>query len=119
MGVALVVPPRQAGELYRVATDGIRITGSTGSTVEDQLSVLKSVMEGTLDPTQNLEAVAGFDAVPDALKAVTEGRVNGKVAIYPGVLGLPLTPIAALKQASVPGDARWTLEDEKTIASRA
>ena len=86
--------------LYRVATDGIRITGSTGSTVEDQLSVLRSVTGGTLDLTQNLEAVAGFDAVPDALKAVTEGRVNGKVAIYPGVLGLPLTPITALKSAS-------------------
>jgi D-arabinose 1-dehydrogenase-like Zn-dependent alcohol dehydrogenase len=105
--------------LYRVSTAGIRITGSTGSTVEDQLSVLKNVMEGTLDPTRNLEAVAGFDAVPAALKAVTEGRVNGKVAIYPGVLGLPLTPIAALKQTSAPGDARWTLDDEKAIASRA
>jgi D-arabinose 1-dehydrogenase-like Zn-dependent alcohol dehydrogenase len=105
--------------LYRVATDGVRITGSTGSTVDDQLSVLRSVMAGTLDPTHNLEAVAGFDAVPDALKAVTEGRVNGKVAIYPGVLGLPLTPIAAFRQASVTGDARWTLEDERTMASRA
>ncbi len=76
-------------------------------------------MAGTLDPTQNLEAVAGFDAIPDALKAVTEGRVNGKVAVYPGVLGLPLTPIAALKRAGITGEARWTLEDERTMASRA
>jgi D-arabinose 1-dehydrogenase-like Zn-dependent alcohol dehydrogenase len=105
--------------LGRVSHERLRITGSTGSTVQDQLSVLDRVVAGDLDPTRNLEAVAGFDAVPDALKAVTEGRVNGKVAIYPGVLGLPLTAISRLKAAWPGRGDGWSLEDEKAMSKRA
>ncbi|WP_309085658.1 alcohol dehydrogenase catalytic domain-containing protein [Chelativorans sp.] len=114
-GVAMGEPCRLP--LSRIVSDGLRITGSTGSTVSDQLGVLERVKRGELDLTENLEAVAGFDAVPAALKAVMEGRFSGKVAIYPGILGLPLTPVSALGI----GDgrhSRWTIEDERALAGK-
>ena len=100
-----------------VAQHGARFTGSTGSLVEDQLAVLSRVTERGLELTGNLEAVAGFDALPQALEAVMEGRVCGKVAIYPMMLGLPLTPIRDLK-AGVPDRQGWTLADESRLQNK-
>lgn len=93
-----------------IATAGMRITGSTGSRVEDQLAVLRRVTDEGLDLTGNLEAIAGFKALPAALEAVMEGRVCGKVAIYPAALDLPLTSVRDLKAGS--SDKHWTVADE-------
>jgi hypothetical protein len=99
--------------LGRIATDGARFTGSTGSTVADQLAVLDRVMDGTLDLSGNLQAVGGLAALPDALEAVTEGRVSGKIAIYPGRIDLPLTPIGALEPVDAKGG--WSRADEERL----
>jgi D-arabinose 1-dehydrogenase-like Zn-dependent alcohol dehydrogenase len=98
--------------LGRIASHGARFTGSTGSTVADQLAVLERVMDGTLDLAGNLQAVGGLAALPDALEAVTEGRVSGKIAIYPARLDLPLTPVSALKSAD---DGGWSRADEDRL----
>lgn len=98
--------------LGRIASHGARFTGSTGSAVADQLAVLDRVMDGTLDLTGNLQAVGGLAALPDALEAVTEGRVSGKIAIYPARLDLPLTPVSALKPAD---DGGWSRADEDRL----
>jgi hypothetical protein len=103
--------------LWRVAADGLRVTGSTGCTVEDQIGILDRVLSGQLDIAGNVEAIAGLNAVPDALAAVAEGKVHGKVVIYPALLDLPLTPVAELKESGTSGAARWTREDEKTIGA--
>jgi D-arabinose 1-dehydrogenase-like Zn-dependent alcohol dehydrogenase len=100
----------------RIATHGVRITGSTGSTVADQLAVLDRVMDGTLDLAGNLEAVGGLRVLPEALQAVTEGRVTGKIAIYPWVTDLPLSPIRELKNSAK--DMSWTREDEERLLGR-
>lgn len=105
--------------LARVATHGLRITGSTGCTVEDQLGVLARVVSGELDPSDNLEAIAGFNSVPEALDAVTEGRLSGKIAIYPNLLNLPLTPIQRIKPGPPGYRHRWTREDEQAIGAGA
>jgi threonine dehydrogenase-like Zn-dependent dehydrogenase len=97
----------------RIATHGARFTGSTGSAVADQLAVLDRVMDGTLDLSGNLQAIGGLGALPDALEAVTEGRVSGKIAIYPTILDLPLTPIQDLKADST--EKRWTRADEDKL----
>ena len=62
----------------------------------------------------NLEAVAGFTALPEALQAVSEGRVSGKIAVYPARLDLPVTPISSLRPSAGDGE-RWTLEDERRL----
>jgi len=97
----------------RIATHGARFTGSTGSAVADQLAVLDRVVDGTLELSGNLEAVGGLTALPDALEAVTEGRVSGKIAIYPALVDMPLTPISKLRP--VQDGVRWTLADEERL----
>ncbi|OCC07042.1 hypothetical protein BA190_02150 [Labrys sp. WJW] len=104
-----------------VSSGNARITGSTGCTVADQLAVLDRVVEGSLELSGNLEAVAGLGALPDALEAVNAGKVSGKIAIYPALLDLPVTPVCDLRQDDQP--VRWSLDDEKRLfdggASRA
>lgn len=96
-----------------IASRGARFTGSTGSLVEDQLAVLHRVTDHGLDLTGNLEAVAGFAALPEVLEAVMEGRVCGKVAIYPATLTMPLTSVRDLKRDAA--DKTWTVTDEARL----
>lgn len=103
--------------LGRVASHGARFTGSTGSAVADQLRVLDRVLAGRLDLASNLEAVSGFRHLPEAVEAVSAGRVSGKVAIYPFVEDLPMTPVAQLVPAHRAAGARWTLADEESLAA--
>ena len=99
--------------LGQVASHGARFTGSTGSAVADQLSVLDHVLAGRLDLANNLEAVSGFRHLPEALEAVSSGRVSGKIAIYPFVDDLPMTPVSHLVAAG----RSWTLADEARLAA--
>ena len=103
--------------LGRVASAGARFTGSTGSTVEDELSILARANRGELNIAGNLEAVAGFANVPEAFAAVTEGRMSGKIAIYPAIADLPLSRVSDLA-GSGGGVVRWTLEDEKSLLAK-
>ncbi|MDR3488195.1 MAG: alcohol dehydrogenase catalytic domain-containing protein [Bradyrhizobium sp.] len=98
----------------RVASAGARFTGSTGSTIEDELSILSRVTSGELDIVGNLEAVAGFAVVPEAFAAVTEGRMSGKIVVYPGLPDLALTRTSELRR-SQGGSAQWTYDDESRL----
>ncbi|WP_159711982.1 alcohol dehydrogenase catalytic domain-containing protein [Geminicoccus flavidas] len=100
--------------LWRIGSDGVRFTGSSGSAVADQLAVLDRVMAGRLDLAGNLQAVGGLGALPDALEAVAEGRLSGKIAIYPGRLDLPLTPLGELRRD---GSTGWSRDDEACLAA--
>jgi len=79
-------------DLAAVALTGLRLTGSTGCSVADMRDVLARVESGTLDLSANIAAVAGLDALPQALKSVADGTVSGKIVIYPQRRDLPLTP---------------------------
>ncbi|NDW07391.1 alcohol dehydrogenase catalytic domain-containing protein [Jiella pacifica] len=93
-------------DLAAVALTGLRLTGSTGCSVADMRDVLARVENGTLDLSANIAAVAGLDALPQALKSVADGTVSGKIVIYPQRRDLPLTPAPgwnAAKEAGLTG----------------
>ena len=98
-----------------VASHGARFTGSTGSEVEDQRQVLRHIEAGRMELSDNLEAVAGFDALPDALEAVSAGAVSGKIAIYPFVRDLPLTPLRTLSSDRRAHPGQWSRADEEKL----
>ena len=98
-----------------VASHGARFTGSTGSEVEDQRQVLRQIDAGRLELSDNLEAVAGFDALPDALEAVSAGAVSGKIAIYPFLRALPMTPLRTLPPDRRADPGRWSRADEEKL----
>ncbi|KQT51305.1 hypothetical protein ASG43_21070 [Aureimonas sp. Leaf454] len=93
-------------DLAAVALTGFRLTGSTGCSVADMRDVLARVESGALDLSANIAAVAGLDALPQALKSVADGTVSGKIVIYPQRGDLPLTPAtgwSAAREAGLTG----------------
>lgn len=88
-------------DLARVALDGMRLTGSTGCTLEDMRGVLDRVEAGALALSANIAAVGGLDALPQALSQVEAGTVSGKIVLYPQRPELPLRAVCD-----------WTAKDE-------
>jgi sorbitol-6-phosphate 2-dehydrogenase len=80
------------------ATKRIRLTGSSGSFIQDLRQVLAKAEAGALAPEHSVAAVAGIHAAWDGMEAVIKQRLPGKVVIYPHIEDLPLTPLTELGQ---------------------
>lgn len=99
----------------------VRIIGSSGSTLDDMGRVLALTERGRIATHHAVVAITGLDGVPDALRAVSEGRFPGKVVIYPALTGLGLTPLAELETRLPAVFARlqygrlWTREAEEEL----
>ena len=78
---------------------GAQFTGTSGSTVADQLHVLAKMQQGALAAAQIVAAVGGMNALQAGLRAVMEQRYPGKVVIYPHLVELPLLSLPQLKDA--------------------
>ena len=107
--------------LDRTARFGAQFTGTSGSTVADQLAVLDKTAAGTLAPAGCVAAIGGMRAVKDGLAAMMENRFPGKIVIYPQVPDLPLlgldelhATLPAVHAALAPGPA-WTRAAEETL----
>jgi len=101
--------------LGQISCHGTRLTGSTGCTVADQKEVLARVLSGDLDLAGNLEAVCGFEALPDAVRSVAAGEVCGKIAIFPGLADLELTAVRTIARPA--GVGGWTRADEQRLGA--
>lgn len=82
-----------------IARYGAQFTGTSGSTVADQLHVLAKMQQGALAAAQIVAAVGGMNALQAGLRAVMEQRYPGKVVIYPHLVELPLLSLPQLKDA--------------------
>lgn len=79
----------------RIIENGIRFTGSSGSTTQDMKDALHAAGQHEFEPQSALAAVAGFRAVKRGLEAVAAGKFPGKIVILPDCPDLPLTPFDA------------------------
>ncbi len=116
----------QAGNLIDLPLDhaalyGAQFTGTSGSTVADQLRVLEKVQDRTLSAGQCVAAIGGMQAMRDGLQAVLEQTYAGKVVIFPQLRNLPLMSLAELEGVLpdvyarlAPGPA-WTAAAERTL----
>ena len=84
-------------DLSNVYLGGAQITGSAGSTIHDQASVLGKVHTGQLSTAAAVAAIGGIDAARDGMQGLMDGRFPGKMVIYPQVESFPLTALADLK----------------------
>jgi threonine dehydrogenase-like Zn-dependent dehydrogenase len=85
-------------DLDAIVRRGVRFSGNSGSSVDDLRRVRDLTESGNLSPGEAVVAIAGLEAVPDALRAVADGRFPGKVVIFPNLRRpLPLTPLAELE----------------------
>ena len=108
-------------DMSQVYLSNAQFTGTSGSSVADQASVLAKAMEGSLSPSLNLAAIGGIEAGRDGIQAVMEGRFAGKVLIFPQVTGVPLTGLGDLAAvapdvaAELGPNGEWTDEAERVL----
>ena len=107
--------------LRHVSLHSAQFTGTSGSTVADQLRVLEKIQNGTLSAVRTVAAVGGMRAMNDGLKAVLEQVYPGKVVIYPQLPDLPLLSLPDLERALPavyrqldPGPT-WTARAERAL----
>jgi threonine dehydrogenase-like Zn-dependent dehydrogenase len=98
-----------------------QFTGTSGSALADQLSVIRSTLAGELSPNQSVAAIGGMEAAQAGIRAMMEGRYPGKIIIFPQISGLPLTSISELKTVASKvaerlkdGDV-WTRDAESAL----
>jgi threonine dehydrogenase-like Zn-dependent dehydrogenase len=99
-------------------------TGTSGSALEDQATVIEKALAHTLSPNRSVAAVGGMEAALEGVEAMMDGRYPGKVVIFPQLSGLPLTGIDKLAEVApeaaqhlAPGQV-WTPEAEQALIER-
>ena len=111
-------------DLSNVFLGAAQITGSAGSTIHDQASVLTKVHRAQLSTAAAVAAIGGIDAARDGMQGLMDGRFPGKMVIYPQVENFPLTALADLKTAApavydlLGPRGAWTREAEAEFLRR-
>lgn len=112
---------RASIDLSRVVNEGIRFTGTSGSSIDDLRTMLGQAESGRLDPNLSVVAIAGLRDAKKGLEGLIAQRFPGKVVIYPQLLDFPLTWLKDL-QAVLPGvyarlgpSEAWTVEAEAEL----
>ncbi len=87
-------------DLSQVYLGCVQITGSAGSTIRDQATVLGKVAAGQLSTASAVAAIGGLDAAREGMQGLMDGRFPGKIVIFPQVASFPLTALADLKTSA-------------------
>ncbi|MFD3163905.1 alcohol dehydrogenase catalytic domain-containing protein [Herpetosiphon sp. NSE202] len=82
--------------LSNVYLANAQFTGTSGSRISDQATVIQKTLAGELSPNRSVAAVGGIEAALDGVKAMMAGTYAGKVVIFPQLSGLPLTGVDQL-----------------------
>jgi threonine dehydrogenase-like Zn-dependent dehydrogenase len=83
-------------DLGRVPSDGVRLWGTSGSSLADLRRIVEKAESGELVTDRVVAAVGGIGAVKAGLEAVREGVFVGKTVIYPHCKELPLIAVEEL-----------------------
>jgi threonine dehydrogenase-like Zn-dependent dehydrogenase len=115
---------RAALDLTPVYLHGAQYTGTSGSRIADQETVVEKTLIGQLSPGRALGAVGGLDAAAEGLRALVEGRFAGKIVIFPQLSDLPLSSLAELAArepevgAALGEGGTWTRAAEDALFAR-
>jgi L-sorbose 1-phosphate reductase len=118
------VGTRASLDLSPVFMSGAQYTGTSGSRIADQQRVVDKTLEGVLAPGRALAAVGGIEAAADGLEALMNGRIPGKIVIFPQLRGLPLTTLDELAlndpamRDVLADDGTWTADAEARLYER-
>ena len=117
------VPKGQKVELPLdwVALHKAQFIGTSGSTLDDQLQVIHKTQMGKLEPSSVVAAVGGIHSVKEGIRAIINGRFEGKIVIYPQLTDLPLLSLEALAetypdlQQYLGKPLRWNARAERAL----
>ncbi|TVR44031.1 MAG: alcohol dehydrogenase [Planctomycetota bacterium] len=107
-------------DLDAYVTKGLYFIGTSGSTMEDMEAVLAKVNAGELDTNLSVGAVSGMAGAIEGLEAVRDGKVAGKILVYPELGDFPMTSLEDLVQqfpsiAPLLDDGDWTKAAEEEL----
>jgi threonine dehydrogenase-like Zn-dependent dehydrogenase len=110
--------------LSNVYLSKAQYTGTSGLTIDDQASVMKRRVAGTLSPGRSVAAIGGLETAAEAIESVIEGKYPGKVVIFPQIRNLPLTGLKELQERlpevaeKLGDDYMWTNEAEEVLIEK-
>ncbi|MDD2522282.1 MAG: zinc-binding dehydrogenase [Anaerolineaceae bacterium] len=108
-------------DLNNIFLNNIQLTGTSGSSVFDQKTVMSKATSGALSPNLSVAAIGGLKQAVAGMDAMMAGTFTGKIIIYPQLEDLPLLSLAGIaenypKVAEKMGpNHTWTREAEKVL----
>jgi threonine dehydrogenase-like Zn-dependent dehydrogenase len=110
--------------LSAVYLHNAQLSGTSGSTLDDQRMVIRKTLAKQLSPNYSVAAVGGLEAARDGVNAMMNGKFAGKVVIFPQLSGLPLTGLEEMPRlypdiaAKLGPNQTWTLDAEKALIEK-
>ena len=122
MNIFAGIPAGKEGliNVKRIAEDGARYIGSSGSLTAHLRHTLKLVEEGKLNPGTALAAIGGMKDLKKGLEAVADAKFPGKTVIFPHC-DFPITPVEKISELSpdlaetLSRDGSYTMETENLL----
>ena len=81
-----------------------KIVGSSGGDAYDMIATINLIAEGKIDAGNYVYGIGSLEHVPEVLRAMKEGKVEGRAIIYPHAGPKTFTPVDY-----------WSPEDEKRL----
>ncbi len=111
-------------DINNIFLNNMQLTGTSGSTMNDQRLVVQKTTAKELSPILSVAAVGGIEAALDGLDAMMTSKFTGKIIIFPQLSGLPLMGLAELKEkypdigAKLSENGSWTVEAEQALIEK-
>lgn len=111
-------------DISDIFMNNLQLTGTSGSTMDDQRLVVKRTVEGELSPILSVAAIGGMRAALDGLEAMMTGKYAGKIIILPQITDFPLIGLNELPEkypdigAHLGENNAWTYEAEKALIGK-
>ena len=108
-------------DISNVFLNNLQLTGTSGSTLDDQRLVIEKTLNGQLSPILSVGAIGGMDAALDGVEAMMTGKFAGKVMIFPQIPHFPLIGLHELADQypevaeKLGPNNTWTFEAEKAL----
>lgn len=83
-------------DLDRYIARGCFLFGTSGTNSSAMHITLDKVVNGQLDTDSSVDAVCGMEGAPDALAAIENRTLSGKIVVYPDLHDVGLIPLAEL-----------------------
>jgi threonine dehydrogenase-like Zn-dependent dehydrogenase len=111
-------------DLSNIYLHNAQYTGTSGSALADQATVIQKALAHEISPNRSVAAVGGMEAALEGIQAMMEGRYPGKVVIFPQLSGLPLTGVDQFAERFpevapyLASGNVWTAEAEQALIER-
>ena len=111
-------------DLTPIFLNNMQLTGTSGSSLNDQLIIMKKTLSGKLNPNRSVAAIGGMNAAVDGLKAMLSSKYAGKILIFPQISDLPLIGLDKLPEKypqlakALGKNNLWTIEAEKAMIEK-